>query len=139
MASRRVFVGIVPAWRHMPPSLSTLSTTTTFLPSFAAAMAPFCPAGPLPMTARSNFNGGTQDPSRVSHSIGSGAGGLQRKRIHDAAGRHREENLDARNVVRRDREEVAIEDDEVGLLPLVDRTSPVRVPRCPRGIEGETS
>jgi hypothetical protein len=53
MASRSVFDGMVPVWRHTPPTISLRSMTATLLPSFAAAIAPFWPAGPVPMTTRS--------------------------------------------------------------------------------------
>jgi hypothetical protein len=45
--------GIVPLWSDTPPSWPGRSTTATFLPSLAAAIEAFCPAGPDPMTARS--------------------------------------------------------------------------------------
>ena len=48
------FEGIVPEWTHTPPGPSSQrSTMATRLFSLAAAMAPFCPAGPLPITTRS--------------------------------------------------------------------------------------
>src|SRR5262249_16762514 len=52
-ASLSVLLGIVPVWRETPPIIPLRSMTATFLPSFVAAMAPFCPAGPLPITTRS--------------------------------------------------------------------------------------
>jgi hypothetical protein len=45
--------GIVPVWMQTPPTASVRSTIATRLPSFAAASAAFCPAGPEPMTTRS--------------------------------------------------------------------------------------
>jgi hypothetical protein len=36
-----------------PPSISRRSTMAARLPSFAAAMAAFCPPGPEPITSRS--------------------------------------------------------------------------------------
>ncbi len=52
-ASRRVLDGMVPVLTHTPPTMCLRSTTQTRLPSFAAAMAAFCPPGPEPMTSRS--------------------------------------------------------------------------------------
>src|SRR5262245_53585044 len=51
--SRSVLLGIVPAWMHPPPTSLARSTTATVRPSLAAAIAAFCPAGPLPRTTRS--------------------------------------------------------------------------------------
>ena len=53
MASRSVLLGKVPPWSVTPPSMLRTSMMATDFPSLAAAMAPFWPAGPLPMTARS--------------------------------------------------------------------------------------
>ena len=52
-ASRIVFDGTVPVLMQTPPTMSRRSTTAARLPSFAAAMAAFWPAGPEPMTRRS--------------------------------------------------------------------------------------
>ena len=52
-ASRRVLDGIVPVFTQTPPIIPRRSTTHTRLPSFAAAMAAFCPPGPDPITSRS--------------------------------------------------------------------------------------
>src|SRR5262249_13422693 len=48
-----VLDGIVPVCRHTPPTVPARSTTAARRPSLAAAMAAFCPPGPLPMTSRS--------------------------------------------------------------------------------------
>src|SRR5262245_42762965 len=54
MASRIVFEGIVPECRQTPPGPAPRrSTIATRLFILAAAMAPFWPAGPLPITNRS--------------------------------------------------------------------------------------
>src|SRR6266404_2936190 len=53
MASRIVLLGIVPVWTDTPPIMTVRSIMATRLPTFAAAMAPFWPAGPLPITTRS--------------------------------------------------------------------------------------
>ena len=53
MASRSVLEGIVPVLMQTPPSMSGRSITATRLPSFAAAIAAFCPPGPEPITSRS--------------------------------------------------------------------------------------
>ncbi len=53
IASRSVLDGIVPVCRQTPPTISLRSMTATFFPSFAAAIAAFCPAGPDPMTTSS--------------------------------------------------------------------------------------
>ena len=52
-AARRALVGMQPQLRQTPPSLSR-STQATDRPSWAARMAPTYPAGPPPMTTRSN-------------------------------------------------------------------------------------
>src|SRR5262249_16709133 len=52
-ASRSVLLGIVPVCTHTPPIVRFRSTMATFLRSLAAQIAPFWPAGPLPMTTRS--------------------------------------------------------------------------------------
>ena len=44
---------MVPVFTQTPPSIRPRSMTATDLPSFAAAMAAFCPPGPEPMTTRS--------------------------------------------------------------------------------------
>src|SRR5438552_9355174 len=44
---------MVPECSETPRIIAGRSITATRLPSFAAAMAPFCPAGPLPITTRS--------------------------------------------------------------------------------------
>src|SRR5262249_38984601 len=44
---------MVPVWTQTPPMVFVRSTMATFLRNFAAQIAPFCPAGPLPMTTRS--------------------------------------------------------------------------------------
>ncbi len=48
-----VFDGMVPVLMQTPPTISLRSTTAARLPSFAAAMAAFCPAGPEPSTSMS--------------------------------------------------------------------------------------
>ncbi len=53
MPSRRVFDGMVPVWMQTPPTISFRSTIATRFPNLAAAIAPFCPAGPDPITTRS--------------------------------------------------------------------------------------
>src|SRR3954452_7011561 len=54
MASRIVLDGIVPVCSETPPKSSCLrSTTSTRQFCFAAAIAAFCPAGPLPTTIKS--------------------------------------------------------------------------------------
>ena len=53
MASRSVLLGIVPVCSETPPRRAPRSTMATFLRSLAAQMAPFWPAGPLPITTRS--------------------------------------------------------------------------------------
>src|SRR5262249_50790824 len=53
-ASRRVLDGIVPVFRHTPPSIRGRSTIATLRSSLAAAIAAFWPPGPDPMTTRSN-------------------------------------------------------------------------------------
>src|SRR6266849_8328288 len=53
MASRIVLLGIVPVWTDTPPIMTARSMMATRLRAFAAAMAPFWPAGPLPITTRS--------------------------------------------------------------------------------------
>jgi hypothetical protein len=52
-ASRSVFDGMVPVWMHTPPIMLRRSISATDAPSFAAAMAAFCPPGPEPSTSRS--------------------------------------------------------------------------------------
>ena len=52
-ASRSVFDGMVPVLTQTPPIMSRRSATATRLPSFAAAIAAFCPPGPEPITSRS--------------------------------------------------------------------------------------
>ena len=52
-ASRSVLDGIVPVLTQTPPIIMWRSATATRLPSFAAAMAAFCPPGPVPITSRS--------------------------------------------------------------------------------------
>src|SRR5947209_15913494 len=44
---------MVPECSETPPIIDGRSITATRLRAFAAAMAPFCPAGPLPITTRS--------------------------------------------------------------------------------------
>ena len=53
MASRTLLLGIVPVWTQTPPIMSVRSIIATRLRNFAAQIAPFCPAGPLPITIRS--------------------------------------------------------------------------------------
>src|SRR5207247_4323155 len=48
-----VLLGIVPVFTETPPSDRLFSTTATFLPSLAACMAAWWPAGPLPNTRMS--------------------------------------------------------------------------------------
>src|SRR5271167_4587377 len=55
MASRTLLLGIVPVCTQTPPIISVRSMTATRLRSLAAQMAPFWPAGPLPITIRSKF------------------------------------------------------------------------------------
>src|ERR1700682_4660005 len=56
MASRMVLLGIVPVWTDTPPIMTSRSMMATRLWTFAAAMAPFWPAGPLPITTMSYSN-----------------------------------------------------------------------------------
>ena len=51
-ASRSVLDGMVPVLTETPPIMCRRSTMAT-LPSFAAAIAAFCPPGPEPITSRS--------------------------------------------------------------------------------------
>src|SRR5262249_58860857 len=44
---------MVPVFTQTPPMERFFSMIATFLRSLAAQMAPFCPAGPLPITTRS--------------------------------------------------------------------------------------
>src|ERR1700757_3916495 len=67
-ASRSVFDGIVPVLTHTPPNIRPRSTTATDLPSFAAAIAAFCPPGPEPMTTRSYSIGMTRGLRRFAKS-----------------------------------------------------------------------
>src|SRR5712691_3771612 len=53
MASRTVLLGIVPVWTLTPPIMTARSMMATRLRVFAAAIAPFWPPGPLPITTRS--------------------------------------------------------------------------------------
>jgi hypothetical protein len=53
MASRNVLLGMVPVCSDTPPRRSRRSTMATFFRILAAQMAPFWPAGPLPITTRS--------------------------------------------------------------------------------------
>src|SRR5438876_7987611 len=48
-----VLLGMVPVFTETPPSDRRFSTTATFLPSLAACMAAWWPAGPLPSTRMS--------------------------------------------------------------------------------------
>ena len=52
-ASRRVLDGTVPVLIWAPPRTLDFSMMATFLPSLAAWIAPFCPAGPVPMMMQS--------------------------------------------------------------------------------------
>ncbi len=52
-ASRSVLDGIVPVFAQTPPTMLRRSITATRLPSFAAWIAAFWPAGPEPITSRS--------------------------------------------------------------------------------------
>src|SRR5438034_7798747 len=49
-----VLLGIVPVLTHAPPTISRCSITATRRPLFAACMAARWPAGPEPITMRSN-------------------------------------------------------------------------------------
>src|SRR4051812_48984944 len=62
---------MVPVLMHTPPIMSRRSTTAAFLPSFAAAMAAFCPPGPDPSTRTSKSYMAVsvpQGPAKVSGS-----------------------------------------------------------------------
>src|SRR5580658_1391702 len=52
-ASRSALLGMVPVLTVAPPSTLFFSMMTTDLPSLAAWIAAFCPAGPVPITAMS--------------------------------------------------------------------------------------
>ena len=52
-ASRRVLLGMVPVFVETPPIMFRRSMMATLWPSFAAAIAAFCPPGPVPTTTRS--------------------------------------------------------------------------------------
>jgi len=51
--SRSALEGIVPVLAEAPPGTASFSTSATFLPPFAAVIAPFSPAGPEPTTTSS--------------------------------------------------------------------------------------
>src|SRR6267143_1796842 len=71
MASRTLLLGIVPVWTQTPPIIMVRSITATRLRILAAQMAPFCPAGPLPITIRSNcwsaMGADTLSPINIAH------------------------------------------------------------------------
>src|SRR5579871_6735754 len=70
--SRRVLLGTVPVLMQLPPGLGARSMTATRLPKYAACAPAFSPAGPQPMTIRSNWS--FWDMERLTHEREMGSG-----------------------------------------------------------------
>lgn len=61
---RSVFDGMVPVLMQTPPIMCLRSTIAALLPSLAAAIAAFCPAGPDPITTTSKWSTVVSPPHR---------------------------------------------------------------------------